>query len=568
MLNSFLKKSNLFREHSDRLKYILVIGFILLNLFQSYFTELAHDEAYYWVYAQNMDWGYFDHPPMIAFLIKLGSFIFPGELGVRFFIVIINALTLLVLYHLAGRKNFNILLALLSGITVFHIYGFIAVPDAPLLLFTALFFLCYKRFLDQQNGYNIVWLSLVIALLLYSKYHGVLVLFFTLTSNLSLLKKRSFYLVIILSVVCYSPHIIWQIINDYPSYKYHVLNKSQSPYNPLDSLWFVLGQLLIYGPLISGILFYSAYKVKVRDKLTSALKFTLFGFIIFFIISTLNAKVEPNWTVPILIPLIILSLNYLEFNVKLKKLTLNLALISCVLMLLVRIHLSTNIFPNQISKNSEFHGWKNWANDIKFLAGEKPVVFMNSYQKAAKYYFYSKDKTLSLNNIMYRRNQFDLWPIESEIQGDDVMLIPNYAVKGFTSFTNDKETFYYGFIPNFRSYNKIWIEPDLEMEFDANRDTMLLFSMLLINHFDKPVDFDLNPDYPVRVVCSMFRHEEFIGNQVLTTLNGYTLNDSLKISISIKTPKNPEIYYWRFSLQAGWLPPSINSNLYRVIVKK
>jgi len=41
------------------------------------------DEAYYWSYSQRLDWGYLDHPPMIAVLIKLGSSLFGGELGVR-----------------------------------------------------------------------------------------------------------------------------------------------------------------------------------------------------------------------------------------------------------------------------------------------------------------------------------------------------------------------------------------------------------------------------------------------------------------------------------------------------
>ena len=49
-------------------------------------------------------WGYFDHPPMIAILIKAGTFFFQGELGVRFFIVILNTLTLYIIYLCWKRK--------------------------------------------------------------------------------------------------------------------------------------------------------------------------------------------------------------------------------------------------------------------------------------------------------------------------------------------------------------------------------------------------------------------------------------------------------------------------------
>ena len=56
---------------------------ILLGLLQAALTELQDDEAYYWVYGQYLDWGYFDHPPMIGLLVKAGYSLFVNELGVR-----------------------------------------------------------------------------------------------------------------------------------------------------------------------------------------------------------------------------------------------------------------------------------------------------------------------------------------------------------------------------------------------------------------------------------------------------------------------------------------------------
>ena len=76
----------------DRLFYAT---WFLLGLLQALFTELQDDEAYYWVFAHYLDWGYFDHPPMIAVLIKMGTALFGGELGVRFFPLVFNTLTLI-----------------------------------------------------------------------------------------------------------------------------------------------------------------------------------------------------------------------------------------------------------------------------------------------------------------------------------------------------------------------------------------------------------------------------------------------------------------------------------------
>ena len=82
---------------------LFALAWFLINLVQSYFTEILEDEAYYWVYSNFMAWGYFDHPPMIALLIKLGSALIPGELGVRLFPSLLGAGTILVMYELIPK---------------------------------------------------------------------------------------------------------------------------------------------------------------------------------------------------------------------------------------------------------------------------------------------------------------------------------------------------------------------------------------------------------------------------------------------------------------------------------
>ncbi|MDQ1333014.1 MAG: hypothetical protein QG576_1049, partial [Bacteroidota bacterium] len=69
---------------------ILLVVWFLINLTQAYFMEIMSDEAYYGLYAANLDWGYYDHPPMIAFLIRISSLIFSGNLGIRFMTVLLQ----------------------------------------------------------------------------------------------------------------------------------------------------------------------------------------------------------------------------------------------------------------------------------------------------------------------------------------------------------------------------------------------------------------------------------------------------------------------------------------------
>ncbi len=305
-----------YRNHTTLCNLVLLFSWMIVNLVQAAFTGLANDEAYYWMYSKNIDYGYFDHPPAIALLIKAGFAIFQNELGVRCLIVLTGTLFIWFAFLLTNRRNFPLFFIMFCSVSCFEAYGFIAVPDAPLLFFTAVFFLLYKRWLKDDGFINSLLLGLNIAALLYCKYHGLLILFFTLLSNPGLLKNRRLYLVILISVTAYLPHIIWQVRNDYPSYQFHVLTKSQDPYKLIDTFVFIMGQLMIAGPLISLLLFYAAFRNRIQNLTERAMKYTFVGFIIFFLFSTLNAPVEANWTVTAFVPIMVLSYNYITSNSK------------------------------------------------------------------------------------------------------------------------------------------------------------------------------------------------------------------------------------------------------------
>src|SRR5215831_20540983 len=86
-------------------RLIFYLCWVTLGLIQSRFTELLDDEAYYWVYSKFLDWGYFDHPPMVALLIKIGYSLFHSELGVRLLIALLSTLTLWLIEKLLILKD-------------------------------------------------------------------------------------------------------------------------------------------------------------------------------------------------------------------------------------------------------------------------------------------------------------------------------------------------------------------------------------------------------------------------------------------------------------------------------
>ena len=69
---------------------------LVVRLYWGAWLGLAEDEAYYWVWSQKLGWGYFDHPPMIAYWIAAGDWILgKSELGLRFFPILLPTLSML-----------------------------------------------------------------------------------------------------------------------------------------------------------------------------------------------------------------------------------------------------------------------------------------------------------------------------------------------------------------------------------------------------------------------------------------------------------------------------------------
>src|SRR5437879_11980383 len=63
---------------------VTILAWVALRLVAAAWTPLTFDEAYYWMWSKHLAGGYYDHPPMVAFVIRLGTMIADDtELGVR-----------------------------------------------------------------------------------------------------------------------------------------------------------------------------------------------------------------------------------------------------------------------------------------------------------------------------------------------------------------------------------------------------------------------------------------------------------------------------------------------------
>ncbi|MBL7696732.1 MAG: glycosyltransferase family 39 protein [Chitinophagaceae bacterium] len=434
-------------------------AWLLLHFIQAFHTELFDDEAYYWVYSKFPEWGYFDHPPMIALLIKAGYSLFQNELGVRLFAFLFTTAALFVTELLLERKNPFLFYAICGSLALAQIGGLIAAPDSPLMLFVALFFYAYKKFTERMTLLNTVWVGLVIAAMFYTKYHALLILLFTALSNLKLLKHWQPYAACLIALVLFLPHIYWQYENGYPSLLFHLFERNAPGYDPLNTLEFVGGQMLIAGPLTGWLLIFAALRYKTTSDVERALRFVLIGFYAFFLLSTFRGNAEANWTIPAFIGLIVLSHQYLLDRTKLRHLLYRFLPLTITLVFIGRVIMFANVPPAWWIFKDEFHGNKVFAKQIHTRAKDLPVVFLDTYQKPSKYWYYAGDTALALNTPTYRRNNYNYWPIEENYIGR-----PAYVFGQYNESFDDVFILRSGeknggrFVPNYFSFSKVMID--------------------------------------------------------------------------------------------------------------
>lgn len=415
----------------------LKFSLLVLFLFQVFITigfELVHDEAYYWIYSRHLDWGFFDHPPAVGVVIKLFSFLPHSEFSVRIGFVVLQFASLIILLTLTGFQVIPVLLFFSFPLASYA--GLLALPDMPLLFMSACYCLLLKKYLEKDSLQTSLWLGLCIALLFYAKYHGVLLVFFTILAVPKLLTRKSFYFVSVISFIAFLPHLLWQYQHDFSTLRYHFLERPSSHFSWSRSLEYIGQQVFSTGLLVGPILWWSLLKYKTQSLFERAMKFIFIGTIIFFFISSFNKKIEANWTIFLAIPVIYLLSRCMDWKEKWKRWLLGTSFIIVVLARILLV-LPANDIP--IKRLKEFNGWKAWAKEVEKICAED-VPLANSYQIAAKLSYYLKKDIGSLN-YHSRKNQFDYWKFEQKIPTNEVCYITDKVeFKGLQILTPEGKT--------------------------------------------------------------------------------------------------------------------------------
>ena len=406
---------------ADRLVLLWLGVWWIANLVQAGFTELANDEAYYHMFAERLAWGYFDHPPVTALLVWAGERLFGGELGVRFFFTVLQPLYLWILWRLirpadAGRRDAALFVVVSAATLMLQLYGFIAVPDGPLMFTTALFLLTFKWFSENRRR-AWLWMGIAMALMAYSKYHGALVVLFALAANPRQLLRPALYSSGAVALLLLVPHLVWQYEHDWASFAYHLSGRN-SVFRPGYVVEFLANVLVVFNPFFVPLYVQAWRKVKPQTPVGRALKLLPVAFIVFFMLSSLRGYVQPQWVIVSCFGLVCVLFAYARRHSRTRRYVMRAGGVTVGLIVLARLVM---IFNPLGIRFEVFNNPESYAA-IAAEADGRPVVFRYGYAVAAKYAFYTGGEAYCQPNIRYRTHQWQFRDDDSQFIGREVLV--------------------------------------------------------------------------------------------------------------------------------------------------
>lgn len=566
------------RLKPDTLVLLLLLAWWVLNLVQAALTGLADDEAYYWYFAQHLDWGYFDHPPMVALLVHLSGWL-RGALGVRFFSVLLQPLYLFVFWHLVKPGQPSLRDALLYVLICFsqpllQLYGFLAVPDAPLMFATVLFLWTYRRFYQSGKMVDALLLGGSIALLGYSKYHGILVIAFTLLATPAVFRKRGLYVAGLVAVLLLVPHVIWQQQHDWVSLQYHLSGRNAWDYRPSFTTEYLATVLVLFNPLwlfhlAKGIIPTRAEGWPAKGRVAVVV---MAGFILFFLVATLRGRVQPQWLLPVALPAVALV-----FKAGRRSRYVYVASIVCALLFIVVRFMA---IANPIGLKGQLWEGDEPYRKIEAIADGRPVEFLGCYSFAAKYAYYTGRPTHCSSFYYSRDSQWQYDTADRSFRGSDVVVCDLGDLAGKQIEMDAKRNCRYIEIADYLPTRELEALPlgpiNAELRYLQRTDTSKVadslpahaMSLAVVNHYG----FDIVPD-TAQPICVMLCFQDAVNSAYAAKcLLSDTLRagDTTVLHLNLRVPTKIKEGPNRCCIAIGYnrYAPAANSPVWQATVRK
>src|SRR6516165_3524359 len=159
---------------------LIVLALVALRGLAAAWTPLTFDEAYYWMWSKHLAGGYYDHPPMVALVIRAGTMIAGDtEVGVRLVSILLALPMSYAIYRSAallfGGMRVAATATILLNVTLMASVGTtIITPDSPLLVAASFVIFFLAKVLETDRGAWWLAVGAAVGCALLSKYTALL----------------------------------------------------------------------------------------------------------------------------------------------------------------------------------------------------------------------------------------------------------------------------------------------------------------------------------------------------------------------------------------------------------
>ena len=298
------------------------VAVTLVRLVAAASVPLTEDEAYYRLWAQHLQWGYYDHPPMVAWWISVGVSLFGDTaLGIRLVAVLATGLATWVVFDLTrvlgGSEQTGIRASVwYNATTTIGLGGMAATPDGPATLFWILTLWALAKV--WAGGTPRWWwvAGMAAGLACISKYSalflgpGVFLWLCVTPDGRERLKSVTPWTAVIIAAAIFSTNLWWNAHHDWITFAKQFGRIAPSAFSPKHLTELILAQFILLNPMIA-ILAARAGARSIREggslggvhlalPLATALPFSAY-----LILHSLHDRVEAHWPVPLFAGLVI-----------------------------------------------------------------------------------------------------------------------------------------------------------------------------------------------------------------------------------------------------------------------
>ena len=406
--------------------FFYLLGMTLFSLWFNTTVPLHFDEAYYWLWSLHPAASYFDHPPLVAWLLWLVRPFGQSETVIRLVPLLCLSLSGLLLYRLARRAFGETVaersLVLFLLLPLAQLGFLLAVPDAPLSLAWMLVMTAgYEAAFGAWWQRGMLGAGAAIGLAMLAKYTAVLaglslLVFFLCSPLRRRLFSPAFFGAVLLAALVFAPVAYWNSLHEWSSFRFQLAHgiAEESAFHWDYLFEFLGGQLLVGGIATALAFFYLAIRY-ARQHWTQPrlLYFWCFSVtpIAFFMQAAVSKRGEANWAAPAFLAACVL-VAYWSLRLNWRRWYKAALAVGFLLLVVAKLPECLPFLPEQAVAKQQFFGYRE---TIAGLAASHPEPWLaDSYKTASLLVYYGNKKDVDTLGDE-RPDMFDYWRTETAL---------------------------------------------------------------------------------------------------------------------------------------------------------